>query len=116
MSERFYLQQMEHFKVKTRFEFLTSKTKVTKSNCKSDLVDAIKDVCGIDCSKMTIPQLQVLLSSLMVYNNTGKHNPVKEKMTKLDRQKHLGCYLGVDYNIFSKLTIIKMQELEKFLK
>jgi hypothetical protein len=52
----------------------------------------------------------------MVYNNTGKHNPVKEKMTKLDWQKHLGCYLGVDYSIFAKLTIAKIKELEIVLQ
>lgn len=115
MSDRFYKQQMAHFKVPTQFEFISNFKKPVKAN-KQDLVSAIYDITNVDCSKMTIPELQVLLSSLMVYNNTGKHNPVKEKMTKLDRQKHLGCYLGVDYNIFSKLTIIKMQELEKFLK
>ena len=115
MSDRFYKQQMAHFKVPTQFEFISNFKKPVKAN-KQDLVSAISDITNVDCSKMTIPELQVLLSSLMVYNNTGKHNPVKEKMTKLDWQKHLGCYLGVDYNIFSKLTIIKMQELEKFLK
>lgn len=115
MSDRFYKQQMAHFKVPTQFEFISNFKKPVKAN-KQDLVSAISDITNVDCSKMTIPELQVLLSSLMVYNNTGKHNPVKEKMTKLDWQKHLGWYLGVDYNIFSKLTIIKMQELEKFLK
>ena len=115
MSDRFYKQQMAHFKVPTQFEFISNFKKPVKAN-KQDLVSAISDITNVDCSKMTIPELQVLLSSLMVYNNTGKHNPVKEKMTKLDWQKHLGCYLGVDYMIFSKLTIIKMQELEKFLK
>ena len=115
MSDRFYKQQMAHFKVPTQFEFISNFKKPVKAN-KQDLVSAISDITNVDCSKMTIPELQVLLSSLMVYNNTGKHNPVKEKMTKLDWQKHLGCYLGVDYMIFSKLAIIKMQELEKFLK
>ena len=115
MSDRFYKQQMAHFKVPTQFEFISNFKKPVKAN-KQDLVSAISDITNVDCSKMTIPELQVLLSSLMVYNNTGKHNPVKEKMTKLDWHKHLGCYLGVDYMIFSKLTIIKMQELEKFLK
>ena len=115
MSDRFYKQQMAHFKVPTQFEFISNFKKPVKAN-KQDLVSAISDITNVDCSKMTIPELQVLLSSLMVYNNTGKHNPVKEKMTKLDWQKHLGCYLGVDYMIFSKLTIIKMQELEKFLQ
>lgn len=115
MSDRFYKQQMAHFKVPTQFEFISNFKKPVKAN-KQDLVSAISDITNVDCSKMTISELQVLLSSLMVYNNTGKHNPVKEKMTKLDWQKHLGCYLGVDYNIFAKLTIAKIQELEKFLK
>ncbi len=115
MSDRFYKQQMAHFKVPTQFEFISNFKKPVKAN-KQDLVSAISDITNVDCSKMTIPELQVLLSSLMVYNNTGKHNPVKEKMTKLDWQKHLGCYLGVDYNIFSKLTIAKIQELEIVLQ
>ena len=115
MSERFYRQQMAHFKVPTQFEFISNFKKPVKAN-KQDLVSAIIDITNVDCSKMTIPNLQILLSSLMVYNNTGKHNPVKEKMTKLDWQKHLGCYLGVDYNIFAKLTIAKIQELEKALQ
>lgn len=114
MSDRFYKQQMAHFKVPTQFEFISNFKKPVKAN-KQDLVSAISDITNVDCSKMTIPELQVLLSSLMVYNNTGKHNPVKEKMTKLDWQKHISCYLGVDYNIFTKLTIIKMKELEKAL-
>lgn len=115
MSERFYREQMSFFKVKTVHEFLSNFKKPVKAN-KQDLVSAISDITNVDCSKMTIPELQVLLSSLMVYNNTGKHNPVKEKMTKLDWQKHLGCYLGVDYNIFAKLTIAKIQELEIVLQ
>ena len=118
MSERFYLQQMEHFKVKTRFEFLTSKTKVTKSNCKSDLVDAIKDVCGIDCSKMTIPQLQVLLSSLMIYESKGvlPFDFTGSKPSKLHWQKYLEQYLGIDYNNFKNLTIETMRSLKGFLQ
>ena len=113
--ERFYRQQMEHFKVKTITEFLNNFKKPVKA-CKSDLVAAVQDITNVDCSAMTIADLQVLLSALMVYESIGKHNPVKEKMTKLDWQKHLGCYLGVDYNIFAKLTIAKIQELEKALQ
>ena len=115
MGYRFYKQQMAHFKVPTQFEFISNFKKPVKAN-KQDLVSAISDITNVDCSKMTIPELQVLLSSLMVYNNTGERNPVKEKMTKLDWQKHLGCYLGVDYNIFAKLTIAKIKELEIVLQ
>ena len=114
MGERFYRQQMAHFKVPTQFEFITNAKKPVKV-CKSDLVSAIIDITNVDCSAMTIPHLQILLSSLMVYNSIGKRNPVKEKMTKLDWQKHLGCYLGVDYDIFAKLTIAKIHEMEKAL-
>ena len=114
MSERFYREQMSHFKVKTVHEFLSNFKKPVKVN-KSDLVSAIQDICGVDCSNMTIPHLQILLNSLMVYEHSTKIIS-KEKMNKLDWQKHIGCYLGVDYMIFSKLTIIKMQELEKFLQ
>ena len=115
MSERFYRQQMEHFKVKTITEFLNNFNKPVKAN-KQDQVAAVQDITNVDCSKMTIPHLQTLLSSLMVYESIGKRNVVKEKMSKLDWQKHLGCYLGVDYDIFAKLTIIKLQELEKALQ
>ena len=115
MSERFYLQQMEHFKVKTRFEFLTSKPKATRSNNKSDLVAAVKDVCGVDCSKMTIPQLQLLLSSLMVYESKGIL-PFDGKPTKLHWQKYLELYLGIDYNNFKNLTIETMRLLKGFLQ
>lgn len=114
MGERFYRQQMEHFKVKTITEFLNNFKKPVKA-CKSDLVAAVQDITNVDCSAMTIADLQVLLSALMVYESIGKRNVVKEKMSKLDWQKHISCYLGVDYNIFTKLTIIKMKELEKVL-
>ena len=118
MSERFYLQQMEHFKVKTRFEFLTSKPKATKSNCKSDLVEAIKDICNVDCSKMTIPQLQVLISSLMVYESKGvlPFDFAGSKPSKLYWQKYLESYLGIDYNNFKNLTIETMRLLKEFLQ
>lgn len=115
MGDRFYKQQMAHFKVPTQFEFISNFKKPVKAN-KQDLISAISDITNVDCSKMTIPELQILLSSLMVYSNTGKRNLVKEKMTKLDWQKHLGGYLGVDYNIFAKLTIAKIQELEIVLQ
>ena len=114
MSERFYREQMSHFKVKTVHEFLSNFKKPVKVN-KSDLVSAIQDICGVDCSNMTIPHLQILLRSLTVHEHTGKRIR-KEKMNKLEWQKHIGCYLGVDYAIFAKLTIIKMQELEKALQ
>ena len=114
MGDRFYKQQMAHFKVPTQFEFISNFKKPVKVN-KSDLVSAIQDICGVDCSNMTIPHLQILLHSLMVYEHSTKIIS-KEKMNKLEWQKHIGCYLGVDYMIFSKLTIIKMKELEKFLQ
>ena len=112
--ERFYREQMSHFKVKTVHEFLSNFKKPVKVN-KSDLVSAIQDICGVDCSNMTIQHLQILLNSLMVHEHSGKR-PITSNFKKLDWQKHIGCYLGVDYIIFSKLTIIKMQELEKFLQ
>lgn len=115
MGDRFYKQQMAHFKVPTQFEFISNFKKPVKAT-KQDLVSAIIDITNVDCSNMTIPNLQILLSSLMVYESIGKRNQVKEKMTKLDWQKHLGCYLGVDYNIFAKLTIAKIQKLEKVLQ
>ena len=114
MSERFYREQMSFFKVKTVHEFLSNFNKPVKAN-KTDLVAAIQDICAVDCSAMTIPHLQILLSSLVVHEQNGQRIR-KEKMSKLEWQKHIGCYLGVDYVIFAKLTIIKMQELEKFLK
>ena len=114
MSDRFYKQQMAHFKVPTQFEFISNFKKPVKAN-KQDLVSAISDITNVDCSAMTIPHLQILLSSLVLHEHNGQRIR-KEKMSKLEWQKHIGCYLGVDHVIFAKLTIIKMQELEKFLK
>ena len=114
--ERFYRQQMEHFKVKTVTEFLSNFKKPVKAN-KSDLVAAIFDITSIDCVKMTIPQLEILVSSLMVYESKGvlPFDFAKSKPSKLDWQKYIALYLGVDYNIFKNLTIDKMQQLKLFL-
>lgn len=115
--ERFYRQQMEHFKVKTQTEFLANFNKPVKVS-KQDLVDAIISICNVDCGKMTAVQLQTLLSSLMVYESKGilPFDFTGSKPSKLQWQKYMELYLGVDYNSFKNLTIDTMRQLKGFLQ
>lgn len=115
--ERFYRQQMEHFRVKTQTEFLANFNKPVKVS-KQDLVDAIISICNVDCGKMTAVQLQTLLSSLMVYEPKGvlPFEFTGSKPSKLHWQKYMELYLGVDYNYFKNLTIETMRLLKGFLQ
>ena len=117
MGYHFYRQQMEHFKVKTQTEFLNNFNKPVKV-CKSDLVSTIIDITNVDCSKMTVVQLQTLLSSLMVYEPKGilPFDFTGSKPSKLQWQKYMELYLGVDYNSFKNLTIDTMHQLKGFLQ
>lgn len=117
MGYHFYRQQMEHFKVKTITEFLNNFKKPVKVS-KQDLVDAIIDITNVDCGKMTVVQLQTLLSSLMVYEPKGilPFEFTGSKPSKLQWQKYMELYLGVDYNSFKNLTIDTMHQLKGFLQ
>lgn len=107
MSERFYLQQMEHFKVKTRFEFITSKPKKERLN-KSGLIDALSNFTSIDLSSLTAIELNKVLNGFMIGELTNVEIPSgRLKQPYIDA---VNTKLGIDADL-SKLTIQKLKDL-----
>lgn len=107
MSERFYLQQMEHFKVKTRFEFLTSKPKQEKLN-KAGIIEALSTFTSVDLSSLTAVELNKVLNGFMLGELVEVEIPTgRSKKPYIDA---VNTKLGIDADL-SKLTIQKLKDI-----